>query len=103
MYTYAMFRHALVALMLCAACVSLPAQAKKLSLPELQSDSSLQLMHRQEQSQPRLISREEAVRRARSEYPGKVLGVKLRGKGNFYAVKIIKNGKVRVVRVPAEQ
>lgn len=98
-----MFRHALVAILLCAACVSLPAQAKKLAVPELQSDPSLQLMHRQEQRPARIISREEAVRRARSEYPGKVLGVKLRGKGSFYAVKIIKNGKVRVVRVPAEE
>jgi uncharacterized membrane protein YkoI len=99
-----MFRQALFILMLCIASLSLPAQAaKRLALPDVQADQSMQLMHRQEAAPARIISREEAVRRARSEYPGKVLGVKLRGKGNFYAVKIIKNGKVRVVNVPAEQ
>lgn len=85
--------------------VTLPVQAQRLSLPELRSEApTMQLMQKPERTErQRIISPEEAVRRARKEYPGKVLDVRLRGQGSFYAVKIIKKGKVRVVRVPAEK
>lgn len=87
--------------------LSLPVQAQRLSLklPELRTqDPAMQLMQKPERiEKQRIISPQEAARRARAEYPGKVLDVKLRGQGSFYAVKIIKKGKVRVVRVPAER
>ncbi len=95
----------LLATLLAVVSLGLPAQAKKLRLPELPTEQPhMQLMHKQEPLRQRqLITPEEAVRRARGEYPGKVLSVRLRGGGEFYAVKIIKKGKVRVVNVPAER
>ena len=95
----------LIALLL-AAMLALPAQAQKLRLPDsLVEGPGMPLLHEPEQKarhQPRIISREEAVRQAQSQYPGKVLSVKLRGGGEFYSVKIIRKGHVRVVRVPAQ-
>lgn len=86
----------LIALLL-AAGMALPAMA--LELPQLRAERPMQLMHDTKHNKKATISAEEAVRRARQEYPGKVLSVKLRG--DSYAVKIIKKGRVRVVNVPA--
>lgn len=83
--------------------LSLPSQAKNLNLRAEQS-APTHLMHKQERVQQRqVISPEEAVHRARREYPGKVLSVRLRGDSEYYAVKIMKQGKVRVVHVPAQR
>lgn len=51
-----------------------------------------------------LLSPEEAARKAQSEHGGKVLGVELRepnDKPPFYRVKLMKKGKVRIMRVRA--
>lgn len=89
-------------LLLLTAGLTLPVQAKGLRLPELQvSDQSMGLMHDSQHNKRPSISREEAVRRARKQYPGKVLSVKQRG--DHYAVKIIKNGRVRVINVSSNR
>lgn len=85
--------------------VGMPAWAERSLLPLPQPKLEQQLMHA---PPPRreLISSSEAVRQAREAYPGKVLSVRLRNQDSgqpFYAVKIIKKGKVRVVRVPAQR
>lgn len=90
--------------LLLAAGLALPAMAQGPELPPLLAERpSMQLMHDSKHNKRATISREEAVRRARSEYPGKVLSVKLKGGGDYYAVKIIKKGRVRVVNVPARR
>ncbi|MCO6441913.1 MAG: hypothetical protein J5I81_12720 [Nitrococcus mobilis] len=50
----------------------------------------------------RLISPAEAARRAQQRYGGRVLGVELARDGApYYRVKLLRNGNVRVVRIPA--
>lgn len=52
--------------------------------------------------QPR-ISAAQAATRARREYGGRVLDVSLeRGARPYYRVKLLKNGNVRSVRIPAD-
>ncbi|MGB1581087.1 MAG: PepSY domain-containing protein [Nevskiales bacterium] len=92
--------------LLLAAAMAMPAQAQRIEAWSLRAEApGMQLMHDNGQRQQRRanISREDAVRQALSEYPGKVLSVKLAGGGEFYAVKIINRGHVRVVRVPAQR
>ena len=100
---WSLFRYLAAILLLISA--SLPAQALKLSAKDVKPlDPSMELLGpatQEPQQKTRIISPEQAVRRAREQYPGKVLSVKLRGGGEFYAVKIIRQGRVRVVRVPA--
>ncbi|MDX1498043.1 MAG: hypothetical protein R3352_10835 [Salinisphaeraceae bacterium] len=89
--------------------LALPAQAEHFEPWQLRAEGpKLRLIpdgteRNGEREQRAIISREQAVRRALGEYPGKVLSVKLRGGGEFYAVKIINKGRVRVVRVPAQR
>lgn len=50
----------------------------------------------------RLISPAAAARRAQARYGGRVLGVDLARDGApYYRVKLLRNGNVRVVRIPA--
>lgn len=57
---------------------------------------------RNEIRQPR-ISAAQAAARARREHGGRVLGVSLeRGARPYYRVKLLKDGNVRSVRVPAD-
>lgn len=52
--------------------------------------------------QNRLIGPGEAARRAQLRYGGRVLGVELvRDGAPYYRVKLLRNGNVRVVRIPA--
>lgn len=52
----------------------------------------------------RLISPGEAARRARQRYGGRVLGVELARDGApYYRVKLLRDGNVRVVRIPARR
>ena len=53
-----------------------------------------------------LISSDEAVKRARKRFGGKVLSVRLESPPNaapYYRVKLLSNGHVRVVRIPASR
>jgi len=56
-------------------------------------------------AQAGLLSADEAARRAREKYGGKVLSVTLvnEGANPFYKVKLISDGTVRVVRVAARR
>lgn len=50
----------------------------------------------------RLISPAEAVRRAQQHYGGRVLSVELARDGApYYRIKLLRNGNVSVVRIPA--
>jgi hypothetical protein len=52
----------------------------------------------------RLISPWEAARQAQERYGGRVLSVELVRAGTpYYRVKLLRNGNVRVVRIPAGQ
>ncbi len=51
-----------------------------------------------------LISPGEAARRAQQRYGGRVLGVEFARDGApYYRVKLLRNGNVRIVRIPARR
>ena len=59
--------------------------------------------HGHNQARQKMISPGEAAREAQSRYGGRVLSVRLHGRGDnaYYSVKLLRHGTVRVVRVPA--
>lgn len=61
------------------------------------------IAERQERAEPR-ISAAQAAARARQQHGGKVLDVSLERRGSqpVYRVKLLKDGNVRSVRVPAD-
>ena len=53
-----------------------------------------------------MLTADQAARKAREQYGGRVLSVRLeepQGQSPFYRVKLISDGNVRVVEIPAER
>jgi uncharacterized membrane protein YkoI len=68
------------------------------TLPAAQRETSLQ---RSTSEQDAIISPRQAASIARERYGGRVLSVHLPEPGNVYHVKLLKDGEIRVVTVPA--
>ncbi|GEM_PF-3302406 len=97
-----MLRRLLITLILAAGCSTLTA-LPVMAAPPVQG---MQLMQTRDQSDnrgARLISAKQAAKRAQQQYGGRVLSVSLRDNSGdpFYAVKLIKNGQVKIIYIPA--